>query len=114
MTNNTYKIVHHHFTGDFNIIANQPQNPLNNTLLFNIKGHQIFFRFNKIENINNTDKKFYIDKIEYTREFPQDIINLFNTLGMMNTPTVFYLVYNMDFKVYYLKNTNTTTVFMLK
>jgi hypothetical protein len=110
----TYKIVHHHFRGDFNIYTNQPENPLNNTLVFNIKGYKMFFRFSKIEDINSTDKKIFINKIEYTREFPQDIINLFVTLGMMNTPTVFYLVYNMDFKVYYLKNTNTTTIFMLK
>lgn len=113
----TYKIVHHHFNGNF-IIMNDANNSsltsLNNVLIFDINNSKIVFRFNKIENINSTDKKFYIDKVEYSRDFPQNIINLFSTLGMLNTPTVFYLVYNMDFKVWYLKNNNFTTVFMVK
>lgn len=112
-----YRIVHHHFNGEFIILNNQntsSSSTLNNTLIFNINNSQIFFRFNKIENINSTDKKFYIDKVEYSREFPQDILNLFATLNMLNTPTVFYLMYNMDFKVWYLKNNNFTTVFMIK
>lgn len=114
MTTN-YKIVHHHFNGDFTILNNMPAtSPINNTLVFTINNKRILFRFNRIENINSTDKKFYIDKIEYSTEFPQDILNLFSTLGMLNTPTVFYLMYNMDFKVWYLKNNNFTTVFMIK
>jgi hypothetical protein len=108
-----YKIVHHHFRGNFTINTDSTS-ILNNTIIFNIKGNNILFKFNKIENINSTDKKFFIDKIEYNTEFPQDIINLFTTLGMMNTPTVFYLIYNMDFKVWYLKNINFTTIFMIK
>jgi|SaaInlStandDraft_6_1057023.scaffolds.fasta_scaffold449192_1 hypothetical protein len=121
MLNKKYKIVHHHFNGDFIIInddnvnnSSLPKLNINNVLIFNIKNNKIIFRFTKIDKINSTDKKIYIDKIEYNKEFPQNIINLFNILGMMNTPTVFYLVYNMDFKVWYLKNNNFTTVFIVK
>jgi hypothetical protein len=114
MSITTYKIVHHHFKGEFSIFTNIPENPLNNTILFNIKDNKIIFRFNKIEQINSRDKKIYINNIEYNKNFPQDIINLFTTLGMMNTPTVFYLVYKPEFKVWYLKNITFTTVFMIK
>jgi hypothetical protein len=114
MSMKTYKIVHHHFRGNFSIFTEMKDNPLNNTMIFYIKGNQILFRFNNIEQINSTDKKIYIDKVEYNREFPQDIINLFTTLGMINTPTVLYLVYNPEFKVWFLKNNTFTTVFMIK
>lgn len=116
MTTNihNFKVVHHHFNGDLNIILDNTNELINNTLLFTIRNHKILFKFSKIENINTTDKKYFISKIQYSSNFPQDILNLFSTLGMLNTPTVFYLMYNPDFNVYYLKNTTFTTVFMLK
>lgn len=111
----TKKIVHHHFNGDMVLkYDNTSNNAINKIISFRIRDNIISFNIEKLESINSTDRKLYINKVFYNNDIPGDIINMFKTLNMLNTPTVFYLLYNMDFNVYYLKNVNYVSVFMLK
>lgn len=104
------KIIHHHFNG---IVKINKDDKNKYYLIFEIKDQPIIFHISKFENINTRDKKLYISKVEYSADFPQEYLQLFNTLGMLRIPTMFYLVYNLTFDVWYIKNNNLTTVFMV-
>lgn len=106
------KIIHHHFNGSVKIFKSNDDKQ-QDYILFNINKNIILFHISKIEVINSTDKKLYISKVEYSTNFPQDIVNLFQTLGLLAVPTVFYLKYEPGYNSWFIKNNNFTTVFLI-
>lgn len=107
-----FKLTHHHFGGDMFVLGDDLDEP--KLLIIKINNENITYYINKIEKINKYDKKIFINNYIVSDNFPQNELNILNTLNMLNMPTVFYLKYDDNLKVWYLKNMNFTTVFLLK
>lgn len=104
------KIIHHHFNGY--LILDEKPNDIR--LYITINNNTIIFNINKIETVGSTVKKLYINNIKYNSSFPLNILSLFNTLGMLEKPTLYYLISDREDKnIYYLKNSTFSTAFIL-
>lgn len=112
------KIINHHLTGYVSILNNTQTNQPEK-LLFKIKDyrlskyHVIMYDIQKIEGINQYDRKLYLGSVQYNTDVPEYILSMFESLNLLKSNTIVFIKYDSNNLIWYLKNSGMTTAFII-